>query len=135
MVTALFAGFFYRIILTRWQNPRRLAQAASAKALRAAMREAEGFAARGDVPGFFAASRRALQVHLATLWQRPASAITLADVTRQLPPDSAIVSFFLEADCQEFSPQPTLSPAELPSWRLRLEQALTSFPAFPANLL
>ena len=126
---ALAAGFLTQFLRTRWRNPLRLAQAASEKALRRAMREAETHAARGDVPGFFAAARRALQVRLGTLWQRPAPAITLADVTHRLPADSPVISFFREADRQEFSPNSTLRPEELPAWRIRLEQALTTFPA------
>ena len=127
--SALLAAFLLHASRSYWQNPQRRAQAASEKALRAAMREADGFAARGDVTGFFAASRRALQVRLGTLWQRPAPAITLTDVSHRLPLDSTIVTFFEEADRQEFSPRPTVTAAELPSWRLRLEHALTTFPS------
>lgn len=121
----LAVGVVRRVLWKRFSDPRRHALAEQQRALQQAVSEAEAFASRGDVPGFFAAARRALQYRLAPLWQRPAPSITLTDVTRRLPADSPVLSIFREADQQEFSPVPTLPPEELPSWRLRLQQALT----------
>ena len=121
---ALAAGFLTQLLRSKWTNPQRLAKTTSEKALRLAMREAESHAARGDVPGFFAAARRALQVRLGALWHRPATAITLADITRRLPADSPVISFFHEADRQEFCSQHPLPVQELGSWRTHLKQAL-----------
>ena len=121
---AVAAGLLYQFLQSRWKDPQRLASAAAEKALRRAMQEAETQAARGDVPGFFAAARRALQVRLGTLWQQPAPAITLADVTGRLPAESPVISFFREADRQEFCRQDAMPREELPIWRNRLEDAL-----------
>ena len=121
----LVSGIALQGLRSRLSDPRRRADAARHKALDQAMQEANHFAACGDVRGFFAAARRALQQHLSPLWQRPAPAITLGDVSQRVAPDSPIFSIFREADRQEFSPMPTLGPAELPGWKARLEQALT----------
>ncbi len=129
ILLTLAAGALTRFLRTRLGDPQRLAHAAQQKALRLAMAEASSYAARGDVPGFFGAARRALQHRLSPVWQRPASAITLTDVAQRLPADSPIVSIFHEADRQEFNPVPTLRAEELPAWRNRLEQALALAPA------
>lgn len=123
---SLLLGWLSPALRHRLRHPERLARAAHEKAMQAAMEEAGGFAARGDVPGFFAAARRALQVRLAGVWHRPAPAITLADVTRLMPPDSPVISFFQEADRQEFSRANSLPASELAAWRTRLEQAVKS---------
>ncbi len=121
---ALLAGILTKSLRARTGNPDRVARAAREKALRTTLQEAGFYAARGDVPGFFAAARRALQHGLASRWQRPAPAITMADVTHRLPADSPVIPFFHEADRQEFSPAPSLGAEDLPAWHRRLEQAL-----------
>jgi hypothetical protein len=130
--TVIVISVCYQPLRRRLGDPRRRARAAAEQALRQAMGEAESAAARSDVPGFFAAARRAIQARLAQLWQRPASAITLADVTRHLAADSPVIALFQEADRQEFSPVGSLPAAELSAWRTRLEQALASLTASPA---
>lgn len=120
----LLAGILTKMIRNRLGDPARLARTAWEKALRQAMAEAGACAARGEVSGFFAAARRALQQDLSSRWHRPAPAITLTDVTGRLPPDSPVIPFFREADRQEFSPSPSLAKEDLPAWHRRLEQVL-----------
>jgi len=107
-------------------DPQRMAREAAEKAAHAALHEAESFAARGDAHGFFAAARRALQVRLAALWSRPASAITLADVTTRVPSDSPVVEFFREADRRTYSPPELPSGENLTPWRDLLRHAMRS---------
>ncbi len=125
LFTGLTAGFLTKQWRARLADPARLAKIASQQALGRAVQAAHQSAARGDVPGFFAAARLALQHQLAPLWQRPAPAITLADVASRVPADSPIWSIFQEADHQEFSPTPTLRAEDLPEWKMQLDQALT----------
>jgi hypothetical protein len=129
----MITGLIFKTIRTRWRDPQRLARTTQEKALRSALQETETFAAQGDVPGFFAAARRALQVRLASVWQTTAPAITLADATHRLPGDSPIISFFQEADRQEYSRQNTLQPNDLAVWRTRFRQALESVPQAPSS--
>ena len=129
----MVTGWIVKFLRTRWRDPQRLARTAQEKALRSALQETETFAARGDVPGFFAAARRALQVRLANVWQTTAPAITLADATHRLPGDSPIITFFQEADRQEYSRQNTLQPNDLAVWRTRFRQALESVPQAPSS--
>ena len=130
---AMVTGLIVKTLRTRWRDPQRLARTAQEKALRLALQETETFAARGDVPGFFAAARRALQVRLASVWQTTAPAITLADVTHRLPDDSPIIAFFQEADRQEFSRHNPIQPNELAVWSTRFKQALESIPPAPTS--
>ena len=122
----VLVGLILPPLLLRLRDPQRLARERAASELKKAMQEAVSYSYRGDVPGFFAAARRALQIRLAARCQRPAPSITLADVTRQLPSDSPVIGIFREADRLEYSRTESLPSAELPAWRTRLEQALTS---------
>jgi hypothetical protein len=122
-VAGLLAGWV-RIVR---RDPLRIAREKAIKAEQAAMHEVDSFASRGDVAGFFAAARRALQVKLATLWSRPAQAITLADVTARIPADSPVITFFREADRLTYSPSGEEPRREsLTAWRTRLQDALHS---------
>lgn len=132
-VLAMVAGLGIRLTRARLHDPLRLAAASRAQALRAALSEADQLAGRGDVPGFFAAARRALQVRLAALWQQPPQAITLADIARRLPADSPVLEFFREADRQEFSRLPQNPGQDLPAWRQLLERALGSLTSSAAS--
>jgi len=125
---AVLAGVALARLRSVRGDPRRIAREAAEKATRAALQEAESFAARGDVPGFFAAARRALQVQLANSWGRPAQAITLADVTSRVPADSPVVEFFQEADRLEYSRAATPAGETLTAWRARLHEAMNSLP-------
>jgi hypothetical protein len=122
----LLAAFSWRGFQHVRQNPARLARAAHAQALRTALSEVDTHAGRGDVPRFFAAARRALQVRLAPQYQRPAHAITLADLTAQLSEDSPVVQFFREADLVEFSRPDPNAPQNLPNWRALLNRAMNA---------
>ena len=107
-------------------DPERKAREAADRATHAALHEAESFAARGDVPGFFTAARRALQVRLSALWSRPASAITLADVAARVPDDSPVVKIFREADRIEYGRAVSSDGDTLTNWRSLLQDAMKS---------
>ena len=111
------------------RDPQRAARAMAERAEREAMQEADSFASRGDVVGFFSAARRALQVKLSAQWNRPAQAITLADVTARVPADSPVVEFFREADRLTYSPSADLAGGSLTTWRERLRDTLRSLAA------
>lgn len=107
---------------SRRADPQRRARAAMEQATRGALAAAGQCAAARDVPGFFAAARRAIQHRLGALWSQPAQAITLAEIAARLPADSPVVRFFREADQQEYSRQ-TVGEI-LPEWRTVLDQAM-----------
>jgi hypothetical protein len=79
-------------------DPRRLERVAIGKAVGGALHAAGECAAAGDLLGFFAAGRLAIQHRLGGLWQQPAQAITLAEVLARLPSGSPVARFFGEAD-------------------------------------
>ena len=128
-VAAAVAGLLFARLYSWRSDPARRARLAEESAARAAITQADAFAARGDVPGFFAAARRVLQVRLAAMWGGSAQAITLADVADRVPPDSPVLQIFSEADRMEYG-RAALGPGEtLQTWRSRLQQALGSLPA------
>lgn len=134
-VAAMLAGLVLGRLRSVREDPRRIAREATEKATRAALHEAETFASRGDIPGFFAAARHALQVRLAALWSQPAQAITLADVTARVPANSPVVEFFREADRLEFSPSARAGGEKLTEWRSLLHSAMQSLTAsIPAQV-
>ncbi len=108
----------------RRDDPRRRALAAMEKATREALEAAGQCAAASDVTGWFAAARLAIQQRLGALWDQPAQAITLAEISARIPKDSPVTRFFLEADRHEYS---RLTTGEiLPQWRTLLDEALAS---------
>jgi hypothetical protein len=108
----------------RRDDPKRRAAAATEKATREALAAAGKCAADGDVPGFFAAARLAIQQRLGTMWNQPPQAITLAEVTARIPGDSPVTRFFLEADRHEYNRHATGGIS--PQWRSLLDEAMTS---------
>ncbi|MEO7099896.1 MAG: BatD family protein [Luteolibacter sp.] len=113
---------FYR---KRLSDPKRLAHAAMEKATREALHAAGERAAAGDAAGFFAAARLAIQQRLGALWNQPAQAITLAEISERIPSDSPLAEFFREADLHEYSRH--ASAGEMfPRWQQLLDQALAS---------
>jgi hypothetical protein len=94
------------------------------KATREALEAAGKCAADKDVAGWFASARLAIQQQLGALWNQPAQAITLAEVTARIPNDSPVARFFQEADRYEYSRQST--GEILPQWRSLLEEAMSS---------
>ena len=108
----------------RRDDPKRRATAETEKATREALAAAEKCAAAGDVPGFFAAARLAIQQRLGALWNQPPQAITLAEILARIPGDSPVTRFFLEADRQEYNRHAT--GEILPQWRALLDDALAS---------
>lgn len=106
----------------RRSDSRRNARTAMEKATREALLVADRCAATSDVPGFFAAARLALQVRLAGVWNQPAQAITLAEISTRIPDDSPIARFFIEADRHQYSRQ---SGGDVqPQWRALLAEAM-----------
>jgi hypothetical protein len=103
-------------------DPQRRARIALQKATREALAAAGQCATARDVPGFFAAARRAIQQRLGARWNQPAQAITLAEINARLPADSPVVRFFREADQQEYSRQ--ACGEILPEWRTLLDEAM-----------
>lgn len=130
---AVLLGFVIGRLRSVRNDPARTARHAAESATRLALQEAESLAARGDVPGFFAAARRALQVRLATLWGRQAHAITLADVASRVPADSPVVEIFREADRVAFSPLADTAANDLTTSRALLHRAMKSLTASGAT--
>ena len=109
----------------RFNDPKRLAHAAMEKATREALHAAGECLAAKDVAGFFAASRLAIQQRLGALWNQPAQAITLAEISERIPANSPVAQFFREADLYEYSRH--VAAGELFSrWQQMLDQALAS---------
>jgi hypothetical protein len=111
----------------RWSDPQRRARAAIEKATQQAMDAAKRQAEAGDVSGFFNAARRAIQERLGGLWQQPAQAITLAEVTARIPGDSPVARFFREADLHEYGRQADV--ASLARWQSLLDETMASLQA------
>jgi hypothetical protein len=108
----------------RRSDPQRRAAAAIEKATREALAAAEKCAADGDVSGFFAAARLAIQQRLGALWNQPPQAITLAEILARIPGDSPVTRFFLEADRHEYNRHATGGIS--PQWHSLLDEALVS---------
>ena len=116
--------------LRAWRgNPARVARKALDRATREALQSAARCAAAGDVAGFFAAARLAIQEHLGALWNQPAQAITLADVHARIPDDSPVSKFFREADRHAYSHQHV--GEILPQWRTLLDESLAYLTTSP----
>jgi hypothetical protein len=94
------------------------------KATREALDAAGKCAAAGDVHGFFAAARLAIQQRLGALWNQPPQAITLAEVSARIPGDSPVTRFFLEADRHEYNRHASDGISQ--QWRSLLDEALAS---------
>ena len=108
----------------RRNDPQRRSAAAMEKATREALAAAGKCAADGDVPGFFAAARLAIQHRLGALWNQAPQAITLAEVAARIPGDSPVTRFFLEADRHEYNRH--ASDGISPQWHSLLDEALAS---------
>lgn len=108
----------------RRSDPRRRSLAAMEQAVREAMSAAGRCAAAGDVSGFFAAGRRAIQERLGGLWNQPAHAITLAEIKAWISDESPAARFFREADHHAYGRQ---GGGEVsPQWRALLDEAIAS---------
>ena len=112
---------FFRI---RTNNPERIARAAVEKATHAALADVGKSAAAGDVAGFFAAGRLAIQHRLGVMWNQPAQAITLAEINARISGDSPVARFFAEADRNAYSPRS--DGGSLPQWKVLLDEAMQS---------
>jgi hypothetical protein len=117
-------GQVFGWLRARRADPKRRAAAASEKATREALVTAGKCAAAGDIAGFFAASRLAIQQRLGALWNQPPQAITLAEVAARIPGDSPVTRFFVEADRHEYNRRTTDGIS--PQWRSLLDEALAS---------
>ncbi|MEX1114257.1 MAG: BatD family protein [Akkermansiaceae bacterium] len=117
-------GGLLAVFRKRWQDPKRRARIAMEAATRGALHAAGERAAARDVPGFFAAARRAIQERLGAQWNQPAQAITLAEVAERMPGDSPVLEFFREADLHEYSR--SAAGEMFPRWQELLDQAMQS---------
>ncbi len=108
----------------RRTDPARLAQAKMEMATREALQAAANCADRRDVAGFFEAARRAIQLRLGALWNQPAPAITLAEISARIPAESPVARFFHEADLSAYGRH--AADDRLPHWRSLLAEALAS---------
>lgn len=117
-------GGILAMLRKRRDDPQRRAAAALESATREALAAAETCVAAKDVGGYFAAARLALQQRLGGLWNQPAQAITLAEVSARMADDSPVTRFFREADLHEYNRQP--GGEILPQWRALFAQALAS---------
>ena len=108
----------------RREDPKRRALAAMEKGVREALEAAGQCAAAGDLSGYFAAARLAIQPRLGTLWNQVPQAITLAEISARLPEDSPAARFFREADRLEYG-RPATGEI-LPQWSALLEDAIAS---------
>jgi hypothetical protein len=115
-------------ILAWWRirrfDPKRCTRAATEKAIREAIETAARQAESRNVSGFFSSARRALQEQLGALWQQPAQAITLAEVSARISDNSSVARFFREADLHEYGHHSNSSG--LSEWRALLDEAMTS---------
>ena len=118
-------GGLFALLRKRLGDPKRLAHAAMEKATREALHAAGQRAAAKDAPGFFAAARLAIQQRLGSLWNQPAQAITLAEISERIPHDSPVAEFFREADLHEYS-RHAAAGEMFPRWQQLLDQALAS---------
>ena len=128
-ILALSAGLCLLGSILGWlrvrrDDPKRRSLLALEKAVREALSNAEKCAADGDVSGFFAAARLAIQQRLGALWEQQPQAITLAEILARIPSDSPVTRFFLEADRHEYNP--SVRSEISPLWRSLLDEALTS---------
>lgn len=117
-------GVILALIRKRREDPKRRALAAMESATREALEAAGKCAAARDVAGYFAAARLALQQRLGAMWNQPAQAITLAEVSARISEDSPVARFFREADLHEYNRQST--GEVLPQWRSLLDEAMAS---------
>ena len=110
--------------LRAWRgDAARVARIAMERATHEALECAGRCAAAGDVAGFFAAARLAIQHRLGAWWSQPAQAITLGDICARIPGDSPVCMFFREADHYAYGHQD--ASAILPQWRTLLDESLT----------
>ncbi len=117
-------GGLFALLRRHRADPKRRALEAMDKAVREAQDAAGRCAASGDVPGYFAAARLALQERLGGRWKQPAQAITLAEVSARISDDSPVARFFREADLHAYGRQ---SGGEiLPEWRALFVEAMES---------
>ena len=126
VLSALFAAMGWGIawIRRRRADPKRRAQEVMEKAVRQALETVASSTASGDVAGYFAAARLALQHRLGALWNQSAQAITSAEVRARISHDSPVARFFREADCYEYSRQS--SREILPEWQALFDEALAT---------
>ena len=117
-------GGILNLLRRRREDPKRRALAEMENATREALDAAGKCAAARDVTGWFAAARLAIQQRLGAMWNQPAQAITLAEISARISEDSPVARFFREADLHEYNRQTT--GEVLPQWRTLLDEAMAS---------
>ena len=93
-------GIAMMVVRARREDPVRIANEKLDAQIKVAMARANQATNSGE---FFAAGRHVLQLKLGALWDRPAEAITSADVKVRLDEGSAITKFFDESDQQSYA--------------------------------
>lgn len=106
-------------------HPGRIARVAMEKAVAGALAAADRCVADGDVDGFFAAGRLAIQQRLGAIWNQSPGSITLAEILSRMPGDSAVAEFIRLADSHAYGRG--VSGHILPEWRSLLGDAIRSF--------
>lgn len=122
--TVLLSGPLWLWSQAFYRNPARLERLRLQAVTRSAMDQAQQCAQSGDVAGFFASGRQALQHQLAALWKQSPQAITLADAQGRLPADAPVIAFFREADRCAYGMVSHVD--SLPQWQSLLQQSLLS---------
>lgn len=117
-------GIILAMLRIRRENPQRRARATLEKAIGKALDTAQQCVVAGDVAGFFAAARLAIQQRLGALWDQPAQAITLAEIAARIGVDSPVACFFREADAYQYNCQ--VGGGILPQWRSLFDDAMAS---------
>ena len=121
-------GGLLALVRRRRDDPRRRARAAMEKAVREALDAAGRCISTGDVGGYFDAARLAIQERLGGLWNQPAQAITLAEITARISADSPVARFFREADLYAYGHR--TGGEVLPEWRALFDEAMASLQPF-----
>lgn len=95
-----FAGIGLMVMRSRREDPERIANEKLDAETREAMVRVNQATTTEE---FFSAGRHVLQLKLGALWDRPAEAITSADVKARFDDESPVVRFFDESDQQSYA--------------------------------
>ncbi|MAS92837.1 MAG: hypothetical protein CMO55_06530 [Verrucomicrobiales bacterium] len=125
-ILGIVAGFVIGGLRQRHSEPSRVAARAAQQREREAIEAAAESSKSGDASVFFDSARRALQVRLGSIWDKPAEAITLSEVRQRFDGDTAIVQFFSKADAVSYAPAGSISTTELDRWNRLLQETLAN---------
>jgi len=117
---AMVAGAVISYLRRRAEDPERIHRQAHETAIRAAIERAAAACHSGDAKTFFTAARKGLQEHFGAEWNSTGSAITSADLSERLPPDSHAHTLFTMADTIDYAG----AVNELEDWNRRFSDIL-----------